>query len=233
VLKRLQSKILSLAMLLLVSACEPLRADLFLAVDFDLSTPGIQSDAIVDLNGKTTAWIVLSLTGNTDLYAYEYSVRYNADRLTLDSKDDTPPANVNGKVFTEVVTTERSSSGTDSNFANYVEINRFDGKIVDDTDTLVITAADTVGGLVLGVLNFTVRGSGDDLLIMPGVYELFDSNNDVMPFDVFLGSDGPIPVTTASFQGGRIVAVPEPSAFFLVATIGLVWLIRRRVAAAM
>ncbi|MDX1929654.1 MAG: PEP-CTERM sorting domain-containing protein [Pirellulaceae bacterium] len=216
-------------LMLLLSVSSSLRADLFLAVDFDIATPGIQSNAILDSNGKTSAWLVLFLTGNTDLYAYQFSVRYNADRLTLDSKDDTPPANVNGKTFAEALTNERSSTGSDGNFANYVEINRFDGKIVDPSNTLVITGADTVNGLVLGVLNFRVRGGGDDLLVMPGVYEPFDPGDDVKPFDVFLGNDGAIPVTIASFGGGSIVAVPEPSSLLLVAAVGLAWIVRRRI----
>lgn len=216
---RYRVSILGLAICILLLAGNPLRAGLVLAVDFDINAPGIQNEAIVDANGKTTAWLVLYLTGNTDLYAYEFSVRYNTDRLTLDSKDDTPPTNVNGKNFVEALTNDNSTSGSDQNFVNYVEINRFDGKIDDPSETLVITAADTAGGLVLGVLNFTVRGDGNDLLIMPGVYELFDPNDDVKPFDVFLGSDGPISLSPGSFLGGSIVAVPEPSSWLLVTVV--------------
>ncbi len=199
------------------------RADLFLAVDFDIQQAGIQSEAIVDSNGKTTAWIVLFLTGNTDLFAYEFSVRYNSDRLTLDSKNDDPPTNVNGMNFIEALTDDRSVTGSGEGFANYVEINRFDGKIDDPTNSLVITAADTLDGLVLGVMNFTVKGNGDDLIIMPGLFEPFDPLNDVKPFDVFLGNNGPIPTTSASFLGGRIVAVPEASSVILVCLTLFLW----------
>ncbi len=221
-ISRFKTAILSFALIILLSA-ELLRADLLLAVDFDINQAGIQSNAVVDTNNKTTAWIVLYLTGDTDLYGYQFSVRFNADRLSLDSKDDNPPTNVNGKQFVESFTNEHSVSGSGGGFANYIEINRFDGKILDPSNTLVITAADTSGGLVLGVLNFTLRGVGDDLLIMPGLFEP-KTGIDAAPFDAFLGE-----ISNVSFQGGTITAVPEPSSLlFVSAAAGLIWTMKRR-----
>ncbi len=213
---RLNKAVVSLTLMFLLSSVEQLRAELFLGVDFDINQAGVQSNAIVDSNGKTTAYIVLYLSGSTNLYAYEFSVRYNSDRLTLDSKDDNPPSVVNGKTFTESQTLDHSSFGSGGGFANYVEINRFDGKIVDPNDVLVIDQTDIPGGLVLGVLNFTVRGTGEDLLIMPGLFEA-KTNFDALPYDSFLGN-----ISSTRFEGGTITSVPEPSSMLFVAALALI-----------
>lgn len=220
--RRFNKTVLGTLLLVAVSASH-LYADLLLAVDFDINQAGIQDTAIVDSNGKTTAWIVLYLSNDSDLYSYGFSVRYNSNRLILDSKDDTPPSNVNGKIFDEVLTEDRSVSGSGGGFANYTEINRFDGKIRDKTDTLVITAPEISGGLVLAELKFTVIGTGDDLLIMPG---LFEPPDQVFIFDGFLGN-----ISNVTFQPGNISAVPEPSSLLLVAAGGLVWAGRKRISA--
>ena len=214
---RIKVTAFGLAFCILMSAGNQLRAGLVLAVDFDINATGIQNEAIVDSNGKTTAWLVLSLTGNTDLYAYQFSIRFNSDRLVLVSKDDTPPTNVNGKSFRENLTIEKTQSGSDESFANYIEINYFDGEIPDpNNQNLAITRAEIPNGLVLGVLNFQVRGSGDALLILPGLYDKNDGPGDVDFPDAFQGNDGPI---TGSFLGGSIVAVPEPSSLLLVTAV--------------
>ena len=154
-MRKLKTAVLSSILVLLLCASQPLHAGLFLSVDFDINEPGIQNQARADNQGNVTAWIVLFLTGNTDMYAYEFSVRYNSDRLTLISKDDNPPPNVNGKPFVESLSGENSKSGSGGGFDHYIEINRFDGKIDNNFD--VITSADIPeNGLVLGVLNFTV-----------------------------------------------------------------------------
>ena len=226
VIDRYKVSVFGLVFYILMLAGNPLRAELFLAVDFDINAAGIQDKAIVDANGKTTAWLVLFLTGNTQLYAYQFSVRYNSDRLFLKDgdKDDTPPINVNGKSFKENLTNDQTRIGAnDGDFEHYIEINYFDGEIDGPG---YITPNDTTDGLVLGVLNFEVRGSGDAFLIKPGVYDPYEGQGaDFEPFDVFfgragpLGDDEPIPLSPNSFQGGSIVAVPEPSSLLLVTAV--------------
>ena len=228
-LRRLKTIVFCSFLVVALFACHPVRADLILAVDFDLNQAGIQSDAIVDGNGQTTASIVLFLTETTDLYAYKFSVRFNSDRLTLVSKDDTPPS-VNGKTFIEELTLETSVSGSGGGFVNYTEIQRFDGKIPADpmgNDQYLLPADVPAGGVVLGSLTFNVIGSGDDLLVLPGEFEQ-PQPGDVNPLDIFLGSNGRV-TTTNSFQGGFIVAIPEPSSILLVASVVVMfWVVRKR-----
>lgn len=205
---------IGVALLFCLFACQSLRAELILAVDFDLNEAGIQSNAIVN-EGKTTAWVVLFLTADTNIYSYKFSVRYNTNLLSSPVVDDTPPT-VNGKQFLEELNDQTVSSGSGNGFNNYDEIHRFDGKL--DVDTLFASDVPT-SGVVLAKLSFNVTGSGNELLIMPGLFEQIPASIDFNRSDTFLNDDGPVPVNL--YLGGNLVAVPEPSSLLLLTFVAV------------
>lgn len=173
------------------------------------------------IGSEVTANFLLEITGDSTLYFYRFSARFNSDKLAFDSRSEDPrPENwvaADGIDPLESDPDPVSQSAQDPLAGPFLELRRFDGLSEDVDDDL------GVGFYKLGSVTFILREIplAGELLIQPGRFELVDVYDDQGQIDdtlvdTFLQDvDGTPTVADVTFRQG-IIAVPEPSSLLLL-----------------
>jgi hypothetical protein len=209
------------ACMLLLGCCCAVPADLIVSTDMDLSQAGIQSHRDAMLGEEFDVGLVLTLTGNTSMSSYGFSVRFNTDVLDFLSTIETlPPGMI--KLATGDKPILKDPAGTGDSILGpgaYGDINRYYAAATGNGPT-------AEAQFVVGTITFKAVSMTDpqwQTQIQPGILEA--------GFDDFYDNDANqlIPI----FQGGGVSVVPEPSTLVLFGTalmagLGLLYARRRR-----
>jgi hypothetical protein len=194
---------IGLAILAAYVSPSPSRADIILSVDLDPATPGIQSNGDFAPGQTITADIVMNLSGNSTLSAYQFSLRFDRNELTFVSRSETAPP---GFGFFE---TDASNGNNLATSSDQGLLYRFGA----DSGAGPIAPA---GPFVVASAVFTARnatGGLGDIDIAPGKFE--DGLDDFLANGTFL----PIPNSQLVFNGASITpvaAIPEPTSLSLI-----------------
>lgn len=176
----------------------------------DALTPGIQSTFAGQAGATLTAGLWMQLTGTTSLAVYNFSVEYNRNELTFQSRSETPAA-LTGLSELDSSNGHNISTG---------QLYRFDG------GTFAATGGPTapfgpvkVGEVVFSTLN--PAGSPGAIDVAPGRFEA--------TFDTFFDNLGAEVTNLVTFNGGTfVVAIPEPTSLSLLGLSASVCSIFRR-----
>jgi len=210
------------------------KAELILSVDWDTTKAGVQHEVNV-LNGEITADLVVELTGDTNIFGYNFSVRYDSQVLKWVSRDESMrPTGFVDDVDPAASAPEPEEEKMGDGFLKYRQLSLFNG-INYDTE-LTSTQAPIGGGATLGRITFRVleAPAAGSVLVRPGLF-----NTELVGDSAFDGFSGIIdgqevrlPVSSIVLQPGSITAVPEPSSLLLLAfsALGFLGFKRRKVA---
>jgi hypothetical protein len=174
------------------------RSAIVLSVDMDLVTPGIQSNIEASPGATVTAGLMIELTAPTSLAVYNFSVEFDRNELTFQSRSETPDA----------LTGLSELDATNGNNISTGQLFRFDG------GTFAATGGPTgpFGPVRVGQVAFLVStptGSATDIDVRPGRFEPL--------FDTFFDNLGSEVTAQVTFVGGSVTAIPEPTSLGLVA----------------
>jgi hypothetical protein len=174
------------------------RSAIVLSVDMDLLTPGIQSNIQTSPGATVTAGLMIELTAPTSLAVYNFSVEFDRNELTFQSRSETPDA----------LTGLSELDSTNGNNISTGQLFRFDG------GTFAATGGPTgpFGPVRVGQVAFLVStptGSATDIDVRPGRFEPL--------FDTFFDNLGSEVTAQVTFVGGSVTAIPEPTSLGLVA----------------
>lgn len=194
-------------MVIAAGVASPSQAALVVSIDFDPTTPGIQStnSTPVTVGSSITTNLFMDMTAPTTLGLYTYSVSFgNGLSLTgrtesafgtlAPSDNSNPINNVTGRAF------------------------RFDGSDFNAGRTEPL-------GAFIGTLTFTVLGQ-NNTQILPGLFDPESTGGS----DSFYNAAGLDISSSVLFNSGsvNVTAVPEPSTVALVTVMGTVGVAVRR-----
>ena len=200
------------------ASAEKANSELILSVDWDILTPGVQHE--IDTVADTIdVHLVVELTGDTNIYAYNFSVRFNSEVFDFEERNQLPrPAG-----FEDSITQGTSDDfGPDAEqsgggFFVYRTLGLFNG--INYDSELSSNDAPVGAGAVLGRITFKVlkQPTPGTLLVSPGIFDNQLGGDGT--FEGFAGLIGGIetrlPLSQIRFQSGSITAVPEPSSLVL------------------
>ena len=177
--------------------------DIVISVDMDTSVPGIQDNRTVAIDESFDVDIVIELMGTASLSSYTISTRFDAAELDVDalaSSDPTPPGFLLGN---DAIL---AGADTDSGETD-----------VDLIDASAFTGPTAPATFVVATLSFIARAPTNglaDIDILPGTFGkpqngLFDNSND----DILS--------TAITFNGGSVIAIPEPSSLLYVSVLAM------------
>jgi len=173
------------------------RSAIVLRVDMDLATPGIQSNLVTTPGSMVTTGLFMELTAPTSLAIYNFSVEFDRNELTFQSRSETP----------ETLTGLSELDTTNGNNISTGRLFRFDG------GTFAATGGPTgpFGPVKVGEIVFLASaptGTGTDIDVTPGRFEPL--------FDTFFDNPGVEVTNQVTFVGGSVSFVPEPTSMGLV-----------------
>ena len=203
--------IIPLSILFVVMTANAGRSAIVLRVDMDPVAAGVQTNIIGTPGATITAGLFMELTGTTSLSGYNYSIQYDSNELTFQSRMELP-SNLTGL------------SELDSSNPNDVGLlQRFDG----GTFNLAGGPTGPFGPVKVGEILFTVKtpsGTASDIDVIPGRFEptadrSFDNNFAEV-------------TTSISYFGGSVsvASIPEPTSLTLVVGSCFAIVLRRRIA---
>jgi hypothetical protein len=177
-------------------------AGLFLSVDLDQNTAGVQSSRTFNIGDTVTASFVLNITeASENLVAFNFSTQYAG--LEYVSRSEQPFSTGWLEAYTE-------------NAHSTTQAFDFDG---------LTTGAERTGpySAQVGTLTLKVTQAGN-FNITPGVFDNFVKEG-------FYNANGDVLSVGVSGGSVNVAAVPEPSSMALLATAGIGgWVARRRAA---
>ncbi len=175
------------------------RSAIVLRVDMDLATTGIQTNLVATPGSTVTAGLFMELTAPTSLSVYNFSVEFDRNELTFQSRSESPEA-LTG--LSELDTTNINNISTGRLF-------RFDG------GTFAATGGPTgpFGPVKVGEIVFLASaptGAATDIDLTPGRFEPL--------FDTFFDNLGIEVTNQVTFFGGSVSVanIPEPASMGLV-----------------
>lgn len=175
------------------------RSAIVLRVDMDPATPGIQDNIVATPGTTLTTGLFMELTAPTSLAVYNFSVQFDTNELTFQSRSETP----------EVLTGLSELDATNPNNISTGRLFRFDG----GTFSAAGGPTGPFGPVKVGEINFlasTPLGTATDIDVIPGLFE--------PSFDSFFDNPGAEVTSQVTFFGGSVslAVIPEPTSMGLV-----------------